>query len=237
MSESQKAIAIIPARKGSKRLLRKNIRILNGRPLIYWSVHAAIVSGYFDVVVVSTDDEDVVQLAQELGVEVAFRPAHLASDTASSIDVILHVLASYKEKGQEFKHVMLLQPTSPLRSVTDICLAFERMESVDAASVVSVCEVDHPPEWSNVLPEDGCLANFIRADVLGKRSQDFPTQYRINGAIYLADLHRCDIQKGFLGSESYALVMPRERSVDIDSEQDLLMADFLLTNHSTTFKV
>lgn len=224
------AIAIIPARKGSKRLLRKNVLMLNDNPLICWSIDAAKASGCFDSVVVSTDDDEVVQLAQERGIDVVYRPAHLASDTASSIDVILHVLETYREQGRNFTHVMLLQPTSPLRRADDIQSAFTRMDAIGAGSVVSVCEVEHPPEWNNVLPENGCMADFIRPEIRGKRSQDFPPQYRINGAIYLADLRQCDIQNGFFGPTSYALVMPWSRSVDIDSEQDLLLAEFLMQN-------
>lgn len=228
-SVAESSLALIPARAGSKRLPNKNLLPVAGKPLIAWTIEAALASGCFDRVLVSTDSEALADIARAHGAEAPFlRPAELSSDTASSMDVIRHALGWLEAAHGLPETTTLLQPTSPLRTADDIRAAFARFRDTGADSVVSVSEAEHSPLWSNTLPEDGSLAGFLRPEVLGKRSQDLPTYYRLNGAIYIARTSSLLAQGGFLGANSYAYVMPAERAIDIDHCADLLLADILL---------
>ncbi|XZG70801.1 acylneuraminate cytidylyltransferase family protein [Chitinibacteraceae bacterium HSL-7] len=226
---AETALALIPARAGSKRLPNKNLLPVAGRPLIAWTIAAALDSGCFERVVVSTDSAELAEVALAAGAEVPFmRPEALASDTASSMDVIFHALDQLAAAGDLPALTALLQPTSPLRNADDIRAAFARLQGSGGDSVVSVSEVEHSPLWSNTLPADGSLAAFLRPEVLGKRSQDLPQYYRLNGAIYLARTRVLQARGSFFGPGSFACVMPAERAIDIDHRTDLLLADLLL---------
>jgi CMP-N-acetylneuraminic acid synthetase len=174
-------LAVIPARGGSKRLPRKNVLDLAGKPLIAWTIEAAKQSKYIDHFVVSTDDQEITDVSKQFGAEVLTRPGELATDTASSVDVVLH---SINAQQKQYDYVILLQPTSPLRTAQHIDEAIELLFEKNANAIISVCETDHSPLWSNTLHEDGNMDNFIREEVKGKRSQDLPTYYRLNGAIF-----------------------------------------------------
>lgn len=226
----EKFIAIIPARKGSKRLPNKNILDLRGKPLIAWTIEAAKKSKYFKKIVVSTDSEEIIKIAHELGIEAPFkRPEHLSSDTASSVDVVLHVLDYYKSQGIEFEYLVLLQPTSPIRTSTDIDNAIELLLEKNANSITSVCEMEHSPLWSNILPPDGSMDNFIRKDVIGKRSQDLEKYYRLNGALYIIKTDIFEEEGKFIAnSRSFAFKMDKKASVDIDDEIDFKLSSVLL---------
>ena len=157
------------------------------------------------------------------------RPAELANDTASTINVIFHAIDWFK-KHEDYRpeYILLLQPTSPLREVEDIRAAIQTLKDKNAWAVVSVCETDHHPWWSNTLPENSSMKDFLKPKILNKRRQDLPVFYRLNGAIYLADavyLHECN---GFFGPNTFAYVMPKNRSVDIDSDLDFKLAQMLL---------
>lgn len=224
-----KNIAIIPARSGSKGLKDKNIKLLNGKPLIWYSIQVALESKCFDEVMVSTDSEKYAEIARECGASVPFlRSAEMSTDKASSWDSVREVLINYRNNGQMFDNVMLLQPTSPLRRVEDIINAFNLMKDKKAESIVGVCETDHSPLWSNTLPEDGCLKGFVRSEVKNKGRQELPTYYRINGAIYLTKIDYSFLEFDLCKEGSYAYVMPSEHSIDIDSELDFLITEFLL---------
>ena len=230
MINGKKVLAIIPARGGSKGLPGKNVKELCGKPLIAWSIEQAKYCNDIDRIVVSTDDEEIAEVAKKYGAEVPFiRPAELANDTASTVDVIFHAINWLKEyENYRPEYILLLQPTSPLRTVEDIRTAIQTLKDKDVRAVVSVCETDHHPWWSNTLPEDGNMGNFIRLEILNKRRQDLPVFYQLNGAIYLADtdyLHECN---GFLGPYTFAYKMPKNRSVDIDSDLDFKLAKLLL---------
>lgn len=220
-------LAIIPARSGSKGLKDKNIKLFNGKPLIWFSIQAALNSNCFDEVMVSTDSEKYAEIARECGASVPFlRSELMSSDKASSWDVVKEVLNNYKRLGQEFDTVMLLQPTSPLRTEDDIKSSFSMLVEKNAGSVVGVCEMDHSPLWSNILPENGCLNGFIRSEVNNVGRQGLPTFYRINGAIYLTKITE-KLGTNLYSDTSYAYVMPREKSIDIDTELDFRMAEFI----------
>jgi len=230
MINDKKLLAIIPARGGSKGLPGKNIKELCGKPLIAWSIEQAKSCSYIDRIVVSTDDREIAYVAKKYGAEVPFmRPAELANDTASTIDVIFYAINWLREyEDYRSEYILLLQPTSPLRSSEDIDGAICMLKDKNARAVVSVCETDHHPWWSNILPEDGNMKDFIRLDILNKRRQDLPVFYRVNGAMYLAEtdcLHEC---KGFLGPDAFAYKMPKSRSVDIDSAIDFKLVSLLL---------
>ena len=179
MYQNKTFLAIIPARGGSKRLPRKNVEDLCGKPLIAWSIEAGLKSKYIDKVVVSSDDEEILNTASKLRIDTIKRPDILASDTATSFDVIKHVLSISKN----YDYVVLLQPTSPLRNNTHIDKAIKLLDQKNADAIISVCEMDHSPLWSNTLQEDGALDTFLRDNVSDKRSQELEKYCRVNGDI------------------------------------------------------
>jgi CMP-N-acetylneuraminic acid synthetase len=223
-------LAVIPARGGSKRLPRKNVMPLLGKPLIGWTIEAALGCARLGEVMVSTDSPEIHEVSLAAGAAVPFlRPATLATDTASSMDVIRHAVEFYRtERKRAFEYLVLLQPTSPLRGSADIDAALDLLESKGADAVVSVCEMDHSPLWSNVLPENLSLEGFIREEVKNRRSQDLPKHYRINGALYVCRVERMLAENTlFLASNIFAHVMPKAKSVDIDDAVDFRIAEVL----------
>lgn len=227
--KKEKFLAIIPARKGSKRLPNKNILELGGKPLIAWTIEAAV-QAQTDKVIVSTDSREIAKISEKYGAEVPFiRPGNLSTDTASSVDVVLHTLDFFKNKGILFEYIVLLQPTSPLRTAIDIDKAIKFLYQNNANSVTSVCEMEHSPLWCNTLPENGAMDDFIRPEVQGKRSQDLDTFYRLNGAIYIVKADYFETERKFVASSnSFAHIMSKESSVDIDDKLDFLIAEQML---------
>lgn len=147
-------LAVIPARGGSKGVPHKNIRDLDGKPLIAYTIEAAIKSKVFDKIVVSTDSSEIAEIAQRYGAEVPFiRPKDLSGDFSSSDDVVLHAIDYFKRKGKEFEYVCKLQPTSPLRNETHIMEAYQLLKDSNSNFVVSVCECEHSPLWTGTLDE------------------------------------------------------------------------------------
>jgi CMP-N,N'-diacetyllegionaminic acid synthase len=221
MKNKHDILAIIPARGGSKRLPGKNILDFAGKPLIAWTIDAALKSKYINNIIVSTDDAQIASIAKEYGAKVPFlRPDNLASDEATTIDVVLDLLSRISEK---YKYIALLQPTSPLRTYQHIDESVEQLGDKD--SVVSVVKTEHPLEWCNTLPSDKNLDNFIDDSVRNKRSQDLPDRYRINGAIYIVKTDVLLRVKSFLLEKgAVAYVMDRDSSIDIDHKQDFIIA-------------
>ena len=221
MKNKHDILAIIPARGGSKRLPGKNILDFAGKPLIAWTIDAALKSKYINNIIVSTDDAQIASIAKEYGAKVPFlRPDNLASDEATTIDVVLDLLSRISEK---YKYIALLQPTSPLRTYQHIDESVEQLGDKD--SVVSVVKTEHPLEWCNTLPSDKNLDNFIDDSVRNKRSQDLPDRYRINGAIYIVKTDVLLRVKSFLLEKgAVAYVMDRYSSIDIDHKQDFIIA-------------
>ena len=231
-------LAIIPARGGSKRLPRKNIKELNGKPLIAWTIDAALGAPNVNKVVVSTDDNEIAEISLLSGAEVPFiRPQNLSTDNANSVDVIKHTIEFYAKSGQVFDFIILLQPTSPLRMAADITNAIELLKEKSADAVISVCEVEHSPLWSNTIPLTGSLKSFIKDEVKNIRSQDLATYYRLNGAIYIVETTKFIEQNTlFLNDNIYAYNMNIESSVDIDNEIDFSYAEFLIESQSSKQK-
>ena len=225
MIKGKTFLAIIPARGGSKRLPGKNLINLNGKPLIAWTVEAALKSAYIDKVVVTSNDSDILNASQYYGADVIIRPDYLATDTSTTFGSIKHVLENLKM----FDFVILLQPTSPLRNEIHIDQAIELLVEKDAAAIVSVCEVDHSPLWSNTIPHDQSLQNFLKPEVINRRSQDLEIYYRINGAIYICCCEQLlDTEGFFIKDNIFAYEMARECSIDIDYKLDLQICSVIL---------
>lgn len=227
--KEQMNLAIIPARSGSKEVVDKNIRALNGKPLMGYSIEAAIKSECFDEVMVSTESEKYADIAVSCGAKVPFlRSMEKSSDHATSWEVVREVLNGYREQGMQFEMVTLLQPTSPLRAADDIIGAYKIYKEKNASSVVSVCETETSPLLCNTLQVDNSLEGFISPEILGKRRQDLPRYYRLNGAIYMCRINDSDMQFNLYGKESYAYIMSQERSVDIDTEYDFFLVEQII---------
>lgn len=217
MSKEVDIVAIIPARAGSKRLPGKNILPLGGKPVIQWTIEQAKNIKAIDLVVVTSDDKKVIDIANKNNVLAINRPRELSTDTASTVDVIKHVLDYLKVSGINTKRVMLLQPTSPLRNDEDIIGVIDTMIAKDANSIVTVCEVEHPIQWCNVLPADHSMEEFIKHEYKNKRSQDLDVHYRLNGSIYLTKTTSFYECSGFMPLGTYSYIMPPSRSIDIDN--------------------
>lgn len=226
-----KRIAIIPARSGSKGLKDKNIKDLAGKPMLAYTIEAALRSGCFEEVHVSTDSEVYAETARRYGASVPFlRPVELAGDTSGTWDVVRMILERYqKAYNRGFDSVALLQPTSPLRSEWHIREAYQLFAEKNADFVVGVCQAEHSPLWMNTLPEDGCVNGFINLEKLSAYRQGLPTYYRINGAIYIAKTDYILRHTDYYGKNSFAYVMDKRSSVDIDDEMDFAFAEYLFT--------
>ena len=223
-------LAIIPARSGSKGLKDKNIRLFNGKPLMAYSIEAALQSNHFDEVFVSTDSEQYAEIARGYGAHVPFlRSSEQSSDTASSWDVVKEVLECYGKRGTTFNTVALLQPTSPLRTTQDIINAFAIMQEKQANAVVSVCEVDHSPLWCNVLPENDSMDRFLPKNLVTIGRQKLDTYYRINGAIYIVNVPYLLSSQTIYDHGCYAYKMDKRHSIDIDDLVDFQIAESLMS--------
>lgn len=225
MVKNPSVLAIIPARAGSKRLPGKNIRPLLGKPLIAWSIEAAIESGIATQIVVSSDSAEVLEIAAAYKVSPLERPAALASDEASTMDVVLHAINQTGNGAADNLGTLLLQPTSPLRNADDIRAAHALFVQNGEHNLVSVCELDHPVEWSGHIDPNHCLQGLDVAS--GKRSQDYRRCYQLNGAIYLANARELKTHKTFFARPPLAYVMPKCRSIDIDTADDFLLSTAL----------
>ena len=225
----KKYLSIIPARAGSKRLPNKNIKSLLDKPLIAWTIEAALKCDLLNRVIVSTESQDIADIALSYGADVPFlRPSHLATDEATSIDVVLDLVQTLKERDQEYENIILLQPTSPFRTDLHICDALNYLEKSKAPCLVSVCETECPKEWVGSLLPDGRMDGFRKNTDNNMRSQDLEKSYRINGAIYAVRTDYLIEQRTFIPDEGYlAFIMNRNVSLDIDDEFDFEIATFL----------
>jgi len=224
MYKNKTFLAIIPARGGRKRLPRKNILDLHGKPLISHSIEAGLNSKYIDKVVVSSDDDEILVISEKFGVNIIKRPDELATDVSTTFDAIKHTINNV----EKYDYIVLLQPTSPLRDSKHIDEAIELLKNKNADAVVSVCEMEHSPLWSNTLDDSLSMKNFLTDEVLNKRSQDLEKYYRLNGAIYICETKKLLEEKSFmLKDDIFAYVMDKKSSIDIDEEIDFKMANIL----------
>lgn len=229
MADLGKILMVIPARGGSKRLPRKNVLPLGGKPLICWTIEAALATGLDARILVTSDDEEILSIAKQYepeGVIAHRRPSELASDTASTADALVDAVEAEQKAGYAPAVLILLQPTSPLRRADDVLSALNVFEEAGCSdTVVGVCEVEHPTAWVGLINED---SRFTGIDLSGKRSQDYQQEYRLNGAVYVA---RTDVLMGsrsLFTEQLRASVMPRNRSLDIDEEIDFRVCESLI---------
>ena len=227
MHKNKSFLAIIPARGDSKRLPRKNILDLNGRPLIAWSIEAGLNSKYIDKVVVTSDDDEILTISKKYGAVTINRPDELASDTATTFGAIKHTV----DNCEKYDYIVLLQPTSPLRNEKHIDEAVELLVSKKADAVVSVCKMDHSPLWSNRLDDSLSMKGFLKDEVLNERSQDLEKYYRLNGAIYICETDKLLKEEGFfLKNSIFAYKMDKKISIDIDDKFDFQLAEVFMNN-------
>lgn len=226
-------LAIIPARGGSKGLPGKNIRLLNGKPLIQYTVEAALNAKTIDNVIVTTDDADIANVARNAGADIPFmRPADLASDTASAVDVYLHAVDFMMEKmNTNISKFMVLLPTAPLRSDHHIDEAVNLFQREGADTLISVKEADIPPSWYMNMDDRKRINNagFGIKGALVSNRQINDTFYIPNGAIYILDYDLLKTQRTYYSNNTVGYVMQRSDSVDIDTIEDFDYAEFLLS--------
>lgn len=226
MLGNERVLGLIPARGGSKGVPRKNVRDVAGKPLIAWTIEAGLRSRYVDRLVVSTDDAEIAAVSRIWGAEVPFmRPAELARDDSPGIAPVLHALRELPG----FDWLVLLQPTSPLRTAEDIDACLNACAQLGAPTMISVCEVSENPRWMFNLGVDRSLDPLFSEEERSCRRQDLPSYVTPNGAVYVARVADLAVDPRFITSGTKAYVMPPERSVDIDAELDLVIAETLLS--------
>lgn len=219
-----KILAIIPARGGSKGVPRKNIRDLAGKPLIAWTIEEAKKSRYIDRLILSSEDDEIIEVAKQYGCEVPFkRPLELAQDDTPGIEPVLHAI----EQCPGYDYVVLLQPTSPLRTVGDIDGCIEKLLSNGGDFCVSVTEPEKSPYWMYTVSNDRMVPLMPQEDFVTRR-QDLPKVFALNGAIYVGKSNSLIKEKSFLTEYTLGFTMNQINSVDIDTEFDLSYCEFLL---------
>ncbi|MBP3197174.1 MAG: acylneuraminate cytidylyltransferase family protein [Butyrivibrio sp.] len=227
MFENKKIIAIIPARGGSKGIPNKNIYPLCDKPLIAYTIEAAKKSKYIDNVVVSTDSEKISEVSKQYGAQVPFlRPENLATDTAKTIDVLIDALDRLQKCDEKYHTLVLLQPTSPLRSTEDIDSAIELFFANGCESLVSVTEVNINPVLIRKIVDGKACPILNQSSTV--RRQDFEKYYRVNGAIYINKIDELTCLTS-LNDNSLAYIMPTSRSLDIDTQDDIKEAEKIIS--------
>lgn len=234
MINGKTVIAIIPARSGSKGLPGKNIKLLCGKPLIAWSIEAALESKYIDEVMVSTDCENIADIAVQFGSTVPFiRPANLAADTALSIDVIKHVIEFYRSKfSRSFDYIVLLEPTSPLRTTDDVDGAIAKLlENSQAHSIVGICKTESQnPAFLVKKEQSGLLVGYENLGMKVVRRQDISDVYFLEGSIYISDIPVL-LEKGtFYHDQTLGYEVPKWKSFEIDDLDDFIIVEALMSH-------
>ena len=228
-------IAIIPARGGSKRLPKKNIKPFCGKPLITWSINAAIESKIFDEIVVSSDSDEILEIANRKEVLLRKRPDEISTDTATTEDVVSDVITWINACGVEVSTFTILQPTSPLRRAVHIIEAFKVfVEKPDINVVVSVSKCRYPLEFINGLQPNLSMEHFLSKGEI-KRSQQLTTAYRLNGSIIIADVSLNNSFSEFYGNKSVAYVMDDIDGPDIDTIDDFKLAECIMKTRGAEY--
>ncbi|MEQ8314073.1 MAG: acylneuraminate cytidylyltransferase family protein [Gammaproteobacteria bacterium] len=223
-----KILAIIPARKDSKRLPNKNILVLGDKPLICWSIELGLGIDTICDVLVSTDGEEIASIARKAGALVPWlRPGELATDSAASVDVVLHALSWYENNVSDVDGVLLLQPTSPFRTRENVIKAIELFEKSETKTVIGVSPATSHPDWCFYL-DQGALVPFSSSDGLNNRSQDLQAAYSVNGCLYLISAGDLKKTGTLFPQKCLPLVMTdRQEVLDIDDEFDWQIAQHL----------
>lgn len=227
-------LAIIPARGGSKGVPGKNIKPLWNKPLIAYTIEVAQTANSIDRLILSTDDEEISEVAQKFGVEIPFmRPAELAQDDSLAIDNYIYTIDRLNAgSSKQYDDFIVLQPTSPFRTAADIDNAVELFHEKNAGSVISVCEASHPPMWAKKIDPAGVLKDYFNISLGNKNRQEVEPSFMPNGAIFILKLSLLKNLYSYYSDNTYAYVMPRERSVDIDIFFDFEFAEFLVSRNT-----
>ncbi len=228
--KQKKILAIITARGGSKGIPRKNIKDLGGKPLIAYTIEVSKHSKYITNLIVSTDDQEIADICKKYGVDVPFlRPKELALDTTKHLPVLQHAVKFMEQKlGMVYDYIVILQPTSPFRVVSDIDECIEKIILTNADSALSMVEVDenHPMKMKKIV--DGKILPFSDKEPEGVRRQDLPLAYKRSGAVYVVKRDNIVEKDVLFGEDLVATVVPIERSIDIDNELDWIKAEYML---------
>jgi len=231
MYKNKTFLAIIPARGGSKGLLGKNIKNLCGKPLIAWSIETGLKSKYIDDVMVTTDSQEIANIAKQYGANVPFlRPEELASDTATTFDAVKHTIDFYKEKlNKEFNYIVLLEPTSPLREADDIDLAIEQLLNSNAKSIVGICKTeDQNPAFLVKKDQKNFISGYENNDMQVLRRQDIEDVYFFEGSLYISDIITYLNNKTFYHEYTIGYEVPKWKSLEVDDIYDFIMIEAIM---------
>lgn len=234
MTIKPSVLAVITARGGSKGLPGKNIRPLLGKPLIEWTIEAARKSSHINRIICSTDDPKIAEVARSSGAEVPFmRPAELASDTATSVDVLIHALDHLAAEGETYEMVVLLEPTSPQREATDIDTAITRLRETGAGAIVGVTRaVDVHPQFMYTQDTDGRLKPYLKEQQRsGLRRQELDPVYYLEGTVYVSRVDELRQKRSFYHDDTLAYETPRWKSLEIDDLDDFIMVQALMQHY------
>lgn len=232
MNKTLSVLGIIPARAGSKCIPQKNIKKLNGKPLIYYTIKSAQKSKYINRIIVSTEDSKIAKISEQLGVEVIKRPKNLARDDSKSISVCKHIIDFLETHENYFPDlIVFLQPTSPFRTSKDIDMAYKKFIKLKRSSLVSLRPVTHLPYWIYILNKNHTLKNIIKTPVHVHRRQEGNHFFEINGAIYINTRKNIFKNNSLIGKDVVGYIMPIIRSLDIDSILDFKLAELILKNN------
>lgn len=226
-------LAIITARGGSKGIPGKNIKSLAGKPLIVYTIEAAMKSKYIDRIVLSTDDKKIAEIAAHYGVEIPFfRPPELATDISPTIDTLIYTIDRLQsEENVKISEFLLLQPTSPLRTADDIDNAIKIYHDRNADSILSVTKLNHSPHLALKIKDNGAIEKYIGGEMAPTNRQQNEKAYMINGAIYIFNYSLIKNNHTYFGEKTLAYIMPKERSIDIDDPVDFEFAEYILTRN------
>lgn len=230
MINGKTVLAIIPARGGSKGVPRKNVKDLCGKPLIAWTIEEALKSKYIDRLIVSTEDDEIAEISKKYGAEVPFvRPKELAEDTSKAIDTYIYTVNKLR---YDFKYrpdiILILQATSPFRKTKHIDEALNLFINKQADSVISVMEIDNYPEWLKKITQEGKLIDYIDSTKNYLNRQEIDEYYVPNGAIYIFKTEIITNLKTYYTDDTYAYIMQKEESIDIDTKFDFKIAQLIL---------
>lgn len=210
----------------------KNIKPLNGKPLIVYTIEAALASDYISDVILSTDSNEIADVARKAGATIPFmRPPELAEDNSKAIDVYIYTIESLKKKrSADISNFIVLQPTSPLRGKEEIDSAIRMFRKKKADSVISVTEASHPPVWAKKINNEGVLQDYFPEYSSNLNRQEIETAYMPNGAIFIFDYQKLKSGYKYYFNKTYPYIMSKEKSVDIDTQFDFDFAEYLLSN-------
>lgn len=232
MIKKKSILAIIPARAGSKGLPGKNSLKLNDKPLIQYSIEAGTNSKYIDKILLSSDCKECINIGNKMGLDIPFvRPSYLAGDNISSIDVIEHALNFLNAKNERYDILVLLEPTSPLRSSSDIDMALEKMIQENGKSLVSVAQSeDQHPDFTFKIDSNNALVSWSEKKFTPKRRQDILPAYYLEGSIYISYVKEYLINKTFCFEGTLPFIMPKHKSFEIDDIVDFLCIESIMKN-------